>query len=200
MTAFLVLFGSVIFLLVAGGLLTFGVRKIRSESRKQEAEKIRDVLTMERHEWMNRMQILGGYMTLNQPDKSKAYLHTVIETAHRDRIITSIPYAPLAVYIYRLTHDFKNMAIASADFSQLEDKWAQKLLYRLKKVFFWLKKQSYRGEENEGKIQMFYQDHELELLVDADTVTTWEWQTLAQYKWFSYRIEEDQVWMKIQGR
>ncbi|WP_127587996.1 Spo0B domain-containing protein [Paenibacillus koleovorans] len=58
-----------------------------------------DLVSHMRHDWMNDIQVLHGYLRLNKHDKLLAFMDTIRQKAARDSLITKLGVTELVVYL-----------------------------------------------------------------------------------------------------
>ncbi|MDF2670164.1 MAG: hypothetical protein K0R67_2470 [Paenibacillus sp.] len=59
-----------------------------------------DVINHLRHDWMNDIQVLYGYLRLNKHDKLMAFMETIKQKAARESMISKLGVTELIVYLY----------------------------------------------------------------------------------------------------
>lgn len=133
-------------LVLAGWLVGYlTVRhQLTTEKDFQEASKIKQVLSRQRHDWMNHIQVLMGYQSLKKYDRISRYLQKLVQEARHERNISEIQYPPLAVMLLTLSHRYGqwNWKVRIGDDFQLPHIEEEKhLLYILEQVISWLEKQ-----------------------------------------------------------
>ncbi|SHE47608.1 Sensor_kinase_SpoOB-type, alpha-helical domain [Seinonella peptonophila] len=124
--------------------IVYMTRRVREQNRVREAKKIKHVLTRMRHDWMNHVQVLMGFLMLEKPAEMKRYLQKLIHRAMRDRRIADITYAPLSTLVLLLEHRYSmwRFYISLRDPFQVSAK-DQKDLYFVLQIFFtWLQEQA----------------------------------------------------------
>lgn len=124
----------------AAGLYFF-LRRKHEQMLVAEAEWLKEVLSRQRHDLMNHVQILMGYQSLKKPERITAYLQKLIQTATHERTISEIGYAPLAVSLLTLDQRYKQWAMSvevenSLQLPTLVDE--RRLLKTLDTSFAWL--------------------------------------------------------------
>ncbi|TCS96489.1 Spo0B domain-containing protein [Hazenella coriacea] len=126
------------------GGIYFYHQRIQKQALIEEADQIKWILSQQRHDWMNHIQVLMGYQTLGKSDKITPYLMKLVETSMQERNISEIGYAPLAVYLMTLPHRFQNgniQVVVSSGFQLPNQQDEQRLLRILEVLFSWLEKQ-----------------------------------------------------------
>ncbi|SFJ41668.1 Spo0B domain-containing protein [Thermoflavimicrobium dichotomicum] len=143
--------GSVCFLILSLLSIFLGVHYWQKEWQRimvvSEAERIRELMSKQRHDWLNHIQVLMGYQMLKKPEQISRYLQKLMKEAERERQISRIRYAPLAVFLLTLGVKYKEWEwdVELADSMIVGDETdAVELLRLLECMVTWLKKQ---GEE-----------------------------------------------------
>jgi uncharacterized protein YihD (DUF1040 family) len=124
-----------------------GQKKCLQAFAIQEAEQTRGLLRRQRHDWLNHLQVLSGYHVMKRSDKLLQYLQKLAQDAGREREISSLSYAPLAVFLLTLSVKYKEWAwhVQLDHLPKLEDESIAKQIHQLlKQTMDWLQKQ---GEE-----------------------------------------------------
>ncbi len=67
---------------------------------------MKHLLSHQRHDWMNDVQVLLGYLTLQKYDRMKSYLQEQIQKANQERLVTELRYAPLAITLITLSNRY----------------------------------------------------------------------------------------------
>lgn len=63
--------------------------------QKNQADEFINCLNMKRHDWLNHIQVMMGYVSLNKQDRLQAYVKRVVEDAEQESRINRIGYVPL---------------------------------------------------------------------------------------------------------
>ncbi|GGE18699.1 hypothetical protein GCM10011571_20770 [Marinithermofilum abyssi] len=93
--------------LLIGGIsilsLYWGVRwdqkRFSQEAKIRESEKALRLLSLQRHDWMNHIQVFMGYISMGKQERIMPYLKRLTEGLHREREASHIPYPPLALLL-----------------------------------------------------------------------------------------------------
>lgn len=129
---------------VLWGGIYFYRQRIKKQALLKESDQIKWILSRQRHDWMNHIQVLMGYQTLGKSEKLTPYLQKLVEGLIQERNISEISYAPLAVYLLTLPHRFQNgnvEVIVPNGFQLPTHQDERRLLNILKVLFSWLEKQ-----------------------------------------------------------
>ncbi|MEW9032300.1 MAG: Spo0B domain-containing protein [Planifilum fimeticola] len=87
-----------------------GVRHLyereQARFRIREAETSLGLLERKRHDWMNHVQVIMGYLSMKQIDRIRPYLEQLVKQAQRERSLSQVKHPPLAVALVSLPHRF----------------------------------------------------------------------------------------------
>lgn len=104
------LIGDVICLTLALICFFIGLFNMKSRvseyNRIKEAHAIQSMIRHQRHDWLNHIQVIMGYQTLNQSEKIADYLQKMMRTANEDRKITDIDFPPLSAKLLTINYDY----------------------------------------------------------------------------------------------
>lgn len=139
---------------------------LREKQRVQEAQRLRRVLARQRHDWMNHVQVLQGYLMMNKSDESKKYLQKMIYRAMRDRRVSDLTYPPLAVFLLTIEQKFSQwrVYITLGESIEMSTKEQKHLLVVLEIFFHWLANVSRKHPE--------WTDLYLQIVTDDTGITT----------------------------
>lgn len=140
--------GDILFFVVAlfalwGGIY-FSHKKRTEQARVREADRIKQILSRQRHDWMNHVQVLMGYDALQKYERFKPYLQTLVQNANHERMISEIRYSPLAVAFLTLSHRYRQWELeveVDTSFQLPSQKDEQNMLHIVEEIFPWLEKQ-----------------------------------------------------------
>lgn len=65
----------------------------------EEADMLLTILNHQRHDWLNHIQVLLGYLKLGRPEEGEAYLQRVTELAHQESLLARINCPPLSSFL-----------------------------------------------------------------------------------------------------
>jgi hypothetical protein len=157
--------GAIPFFAVSLVLLVMGIRSLRNtwreESAVEEAVRLKNFISRQRHDWMNHVQVLLGYLALGKTDRMKEYLEKLAGSAGQERLVAECKHAPLAVALMTLHHrDWRRNVELKVDtplsFLKLEDE--VRLCRMLGLVVPWLE-ETLKAEAN---------DHTLVAAIDRE--------------------------------
>jgi hypothetical protein len=109
------------------------LKRVGEARAEREAEKIKELISRKRHDWMNHVQVLMGYLSLGKQDRMRAYLQKLVDAAGRERAVSEFGYAPLAVALLTLKETFGDWEVdvgVDAGF-RLSGERSERLLYGL---------------------------------------------------------------------
>lgn len=73
--------------------------KRQSSLHEDEGDELIRYMNLKRHDWLNHIQVLMGYLSLNRPDRMQSYLQRLMTEAEQERYISDLGYAPLTHYL-----------------------------------------------------------------------------------------------------
>lgn len=73
----------------------------------KEAERMKQLLSHERHDALNHIQVMMGYMMLKKTDRIETYLAEWVERARQERLLSEFRFAPLSVALVTLKYRWK---------------------------------------------------------------------------------------------
>ncbi|MGX9706714.1 Spo0B domain-containing protein [Laceyella tengchongensis] len=115
----------------------------KKQACEEEAERIKRLLSHERHDALNHIQVMMGYIMLNKTDRIKAYLEQWVERAKQERMLSEFQYAPLAVALLTLKHRFKHWDLhvsMSEEMKAMSQADEKRLLSAMNAVLAWMEK------------------------------------------------------------
>lgn len=65
------------------------------------AEDLIAILNRHRHDWMNDLQVLFGYIQMNKQDKIKEYIHRLSDKLTRESLVSKLADPELVAYLLR---------------------------------------------------------------------------------------------------
>lgn len=90
--------------------LIMGVRHLyereQAHFRIREAKTSLNLLGRKRHDWMNHIQVIMGYLSMKQSDRIRPYLERLVQQAQWERRLSQVNHPPLAVALVSLPHRF----------------------------------------------------------------------------------------------
>jgi hypothetical protein len=125
------------------GIIVFDGRK-KEQDRIDEAEGMRQMFHHWRHHWMNHVQVMMGYLSLQKPERIQPYLQQLMQEAEQERVILEMKYAPLAIALLTLSDRYPQWKVqveVGGNFALPEEE-ERNLFYMLELVFPWLEKQA----------------------------------------------------------
>ena len=104
--------GDVFFFLASWCALLGGIFYWQHQNEIREAGRIKKMLSDLRHEWMNHIQVLMGYLMMKKEEAMKDYFNRLVKQARNERIISNLSYAPLAVALLDIRHRLKEWELS----------------------------------------------------------------------------------------
>jgi hypothetical protein len=152
--------GTILFFLGSLLSLGFGIACAHLLRNRMEsvaaAERIRRISSIKRHDWMNHIQVLMGYLMMKKEDRLKAYMQKLVERAGHERNLSESRYAPLSASLLILDDRFKDWEIEwnvpkAIRFSEVA---AEKKLFQLLETLFQFLEAKGEAEKGYGKLQI----------------------------------------------
>lgn len=75
------------------------LKKLLRDTREAQYEEIVRTIDHHRHDWMNDVQVLFGYIQLNKHEKLLAYINKIIEQMRRESLISKLGIPFLVAYL-----------------------------------------------------------------------------------------------------
>lgn len=90
----LVILGTVVLIVAA-----YGQYKWQNDKANDNADELLSCMNMKRHDWLNHIQVMLGYLSLNKYDRLQAYLQKIMAEAEQESHMCHLGYAPLSHYL-----------------------------------------------------------------------------------------------------
>jgi len=115
-------------LMAAAGYILYFVRQQRDKQRRQT--ELLQVLSLYRHEWMNHIQVLMGYIGLGKPERIQEYMGKIKAKVHQESCLSKLGVPELALYYYTFQLHHRSLALdfdleQELSFGRLPDSGAQ---------------------------------------------------------------------------
>ncbi|WP_339059908.1 Spo0B domain-containing protein [Tepidibacillus marianensis] len=125
---------------------------VHREKLKQEFnEKVISLLRNYRHDWLNHMQVILGYVSLRKSDKIAGYITQVHEEARQHTLISKLGPIDLVVFLYMVPVEYPRINLQlelSENLTTVDfEKIGADLLQLLKRIFDYL--ESYSLDEHQ---------------------------------------------------
>jgi hypothetical protein len=168
--------GAILFFLVSLLSLWFGIVYSHFQRSKleaiHEAERIRRIYSIKRHDWMNHIQVLMGYLMMKKEDRLKMYMQKLVERAGHERNISECRYAPLSALLLILNDRFKDWEIEwnVPNPLRLSEIAAEKKLLQILETLFQFLETKGEAEKGYGKlwISLFQNDPLVQITINWD--------------------------------
>nr|WP_232345629.1 Spo0B domain-containing protein [Paenactinomyces guangxiensis] len=131
-------------MITLGGGIYFSHKKQTEKALLNEAERIKQILSRQRHDFLNHIQVLMGYQTMKKSERIIPYLQKLVKEALNERAVCELHYPPLTVTLLTLAHRYRQWEIRIQVENQFQlpgQRDEQHLLCILEEVFPWLEKQ-----------------------------------------------------------
>lgn len=86
--------------------MLFYIQAIKREHAQKETAQTKKLLSHIRHDQMNHVQVLMGYLMMNKPDKMSEYLNNIVHQTNKEREIAELNHDELAVYLLMLPYQY----------------------------------------------------------------------------------------------
>ncbi|MBN6186503.1 Spo0B domain-containing protein [Aneurinibacillus sp. BA2021] len=70
-----------------------------------------EVINHQRHDWLNHIQVILGYLKLEKYEMCEEYIRRIIGEANRDTLVSRLEYPPLVAYLLSFHALHNNMRI-----------------------------------------------------------------------------------------
>jgi len=105
--------GLIIYLYFTNRRLHSQVQKLleiqRKELKNEYNKKVISLLQNFRHDWLNHMQVILGYNSLNKSDKIAGYIKQVNEEAKQRTLISKLGQTDLVIFLFMLPVEYPNI-------------------------------------------------------------------------------------------
>ncbi|QKG84108.1 hypothetical protein GXN76_06210 [Kroppenstedtia pulmonis] len=81
-------------------------REWKRKSETLRAEALLELLGRQRHDWMNHIQVISGYVSVGQERRIPSYLQQVVDQLQEERVTVQVHPPVLAYTLVTLPHDF----------------------------------------------------------------------------------------------
>lgn len=126
-------------LLLVGGQIR--CRRDIREKRQEQTRRFLGLWSRQRHDWMNHIQILLAYTSLNQMDRVSTHLQTLAAELAAEREVTRVKCPSLALFLstLRVTWlEWKTEVVVSSKLSDLDGLGAERVERVLHQVMNWM--------------------------------------------------------------
>ena len=164
------------------------LRQLEKQHRKRSAREQLELLSRQRHDWMNHLQVLMGFTTLNKPERIAPYLQELVNRLEIERVSSRLEPPDLALRLALLNRDHPEwhwVVEIGEEMGQLPENVADRIGRILEQTATWLK--PFAGEQGEVK-DLYFQlsgDQEGFLMKfrpegEEKKYSTGEWQQLRE--------------------
>lgn len=96
-------------LMAAAGYILYVLSQKRDKQRQQT--ELLQVLSLYRHEWMNHIQVLMGYIGLGKPERIQEYMGKIKAKVHQESCLSKLGVPELALYYYTFALHHRSLAL-----------------------------------------------------------------------------------------
>jgi hypothetical protein len=96
-------------LMAAAGYTLYTLSQKRDKQRRQT--ELLQVLSLYRHEWMNHIQVLMGYIGLGKPERIQEYMGKIKAKVHQESCLSKLGVPELALYYYTFQMHHRSLAL-----------------------------------------------------------------------------------------
>lgn len=139
-------------LLVAAGWMRTWMRRLEKQDRERSVREQLELLSWQRHDWLNHLQVLMGFTSLNKPERMSSYLQ---ELVHRLEITSQVEPPQLALRLALLRRDHPEwqwVLEVEEGLGPLKEKAADQIGWILEATAVWLKPFA----EEQGEVRELY--------------------------------------------
>lgn len=129
-------------------------------------------MSVKRHDWLNHIQVMMGYVSLNNQDRLQSYMKRIVDDAEQESYICQLGYAPLTSYL--LTHNLLNTQTVLdihivSKLTVKNDKQGKQLLNAIREIERLVQKTySLSAEDSPLKIGITLAAHESDIMLYVD--------------------------------
>jgi hypothetical protein len=144
--------GSLLFFFLVLFLFGIGLWRIHTLMIGSFSQGFKNWLSRQRHDWMNQLQVMMGYVALQKTDQLKQYLTRLSQRMIHERNLTELRYTPFLLFLLTLSVRYPKWEweLDVPEKLQFTKEQRERQAYRLLCQFFdWLAKMG--TGENEGR-------------------------------------------------
>ncbi|MFD1395298.1 Spo0B domain-containing protein [Kroppenstedtia eburnea] len=139
-------------LVVAGGWMRTQIRRLERQHRERAAREQLELLSLQRHDWLNHLQVLLGFTTLNKAERIAPYLQELVKRLDIERVSSQVEPPELALKLALLNRDHPEwhwVVEVGEELGPLKGNAADRIGWILEQTATWLK--PFAGEAGEVK-------------------------------------------------
>jgi len=97
--------------LLTAGVVCWCARRTAAEERTRQDVRLLRVLSVYRHDWMNHIQVLMGYIRLNKYERLAGYVDKINGKVFQESYLAKMGVSELAVYYYEFRTDNRHLEL-----------------------------------------------------------------------------------------
>ncbi|MFC4078371.1 Spo0B domain-containing protein [Salinithrix halophila] len=137
------------------GVLRFLHRERMREERfwrMKNAQTSLELMSRQRHDWLNHVQVIMGYLGMKRQERILPYLRELTDRAREEREAARVGYPPLALALSTLNQripEWRWFVETGEEMKEIDPEWGDRLCEALDRTTAWLRKQGRGMEEPE---------------------------------------------------
>jgi hypothetical protein len=97
--------------LLTGGAVWWLARRSASEDRVRQDKRLLRILSVYRHDWMNHIQVLMGYVRLNKTERLTEYMDKIKGKVFQESYLAKMGVSELVVYYYEFRSEQRHLEL-----------------------------------------------------------------------------------------
>ncbi|WP_438434364.1 Spo0B domain-containing protein [Gorillibacterium sp. sgz500922] len=97
--------------LLTAGAVWWHARRSAAEERTRQDDRLLRVLSVYRHDWMNHIQVLMGYIRLNKVERLTDYMDKISGKVFEESYLSRMGVSELAVYYYEFRAEKRHLEL-----------------------------------------------------------------------------------------
>lgn len=164
-----------VFVVLGVGMLIVAVYLQQRWANYEAESRTNDLISsisMKRHDWLNHIQVMMGYVSLNKQDRLQSYMKRIVDDAEQESYICHLGYPPLTSYL--ITHNTLNQQTVLdihivPKLTVKNDKQGKQLLNTIREIERLVQKTyDLSAEDSPLKISMTLAQHESDIMLYVD--------------------------------
>ncbi|SDW26676.1 Sensor_kinase_SpoOB-type, alpha-helical domain [Marininema mesophilum] len=122
-------------------LYLHSLRQTQKKERIESAQGSLHLLSRYRHDWLNHVQVIMGYLSMKRQEKILPFLRELTDVARQEREAATVGYPPLALSLSTLNQrvpEWRWIVEVSEELKTIQPKWGESLYQGLEQVVQWL--------------------------------------------------------------
>ncbi|MCL6456490.1 MAG: Spo0B domain-containing protein, partial [Gorillibacterium sp.] len=87
------------------------IREQAKQDKRRHEDDFLQILSIYRHEWMNHIQVLMGYIGLGKPDRIEEYVGKIKAKVHQESYLSKMGVPAVIVYYYTFQANHRSLAL-----------------------------------------------------------------------------------------